>query len=333
MLLSLPFHSFFIINLFLRTIFVISSEPWIAIWAGLEFNLIAFIPLLISTPTPSSTEAAIKYFIIQTFASIIFLISLVLTGIYSLTAVSILLLASAILTKIGAAPFHQWVPNVIATSSWVNLFLILSWQKIAPIVILLKALPSSSNSFLVIISCISSLVGGLGGMNQTQARTLIAFSSIGHIGWILVAVLSSTNLTLIYFVIYILNLFAITHIFMSISTSSLVSALNIIKLPPLYASVTFLLFFSLGGMPPFLGFLPKLFIIKEIILSSLTLPLILIISGSLLRLYYYISFSIIYLFNPNLNLINPNLSFSNLKVFIVLPPLILLPIFLPILYR
>ena len=332
MILIFPFQSFFIINLILRTFFVLSSEAWFSIWAGLEFNLISFIPLLMSKPTINSTEASIKYFIIQALASVILLLSIIIINTIPISIIYIILI-SALLVKIGAAPFHQWVPNVISAISWSNVLIILTWQKIAPIFILIKSIISSHNFFLLISASLSALVGGIGGINQTQARTLIAFSSIGHIGWITAAIIIDIKLTIIYFIIYVLTLFPLTYIFNLLSFKFLNSALNLINIPPSTATLTFLLFFSLGGIPPFLGFLPKLLLIKIIISYNLFIPLIFLIIGSLINLYYYFTFSVIYTFNPNFNATQSSSLITTPYVAFFSSPLFLLPPLLSLFYR
>ena len=190
---SFPFFSFFIFNLLTSTLFTVSSYSWVGMWTGLEFNLISFIPLLIIRPSPSSTESAVKYFIVQAFSSALLLFSLlVLSFLPFLTQLTFLIIARLRL-KIGLAPFHHWVPNIAASISWLNLFLLFRWQKLAPLAILSQFILSPINVKLTaIIRGLSAIVGGLGGLNQTQLRTILAFSSIGHIGWIISCLIIST---------------------------------------------------------------------------------------------------------------------------------------------
>ena len=319
MLITFPFQSFFIQNLILRTLFVISSQSWFSVWCGLEYNLISFIPILITSPSTKSTESAIKYFVIQAIASIILLLTAIITKIVAISNLHIFIVISLIV-KVGVAPFHQWVPNVISAISWFRLFLILTWQKIAPIFILSASTQSSYSTFLVISAGLSSITGGLGGINQTQIRHLIAFSSIGHIGWVLISAIISPLLLFTYFFVYIINLLPLVTLLNSLSVSNFSRARNIILIDKHNASLIFILFFSLGGLPPFLGFAPKLIVIKSILNAFPIVILLILIIGSLINIYYYFSYSVVYLITPNFKASTfPAKTNSNILYFAIIP--------------
>jgi len=191
--LKFPFSSFFIFNLISSSLFTFSSYSWLGVWTGLEYNLISFIPLLIINPSPSSTESSVKYFLIQAIRSALLLFSFLLINVSPLSSpISNLIIILSLSVKLGLAPFHQWVPNVASSLSWPNLLLLLTWQKLAPLALLVQYLNSLNTKFIILIAALSALLGGLGGLNQTQIRSILAFSSIGHIGWTISAALLST---------------------------------------------------------------------------------------------------------------------------------------------
>nr|AML25691.1 NADH dehydrogenase subunit 2 [Histeridae sp. BMNH 1274743] len=278
----------FISTLIIGTIISISSNTWFGVWMGLEINLLSIIPLMSKPNSPISAESSIKYFITQALASSILMMSIINMNMMN-DMTSNLLIESVMLTKMGAAPFHFWFPEVMEGLSWNTNIAIMTWQKLAPMVILMY-LPLMT-SFTIIIIIASMVISGLMGINQTSLRKILAFSSINHIGWMLSTILFMESLWLIYFVTYtvivlpivwIFNQMNLTHIkqFMSTinnSTTKMIVALN---------------FLSLGGIPPFLGFLPKWLAIQGLIENNLIILAIFMVVLTLVPLYFYVRMSL-----------------------------------------
>lgn len=316
----------FICTLIRGTLIAISSSSWLGMWIGLEINLLSFIPLIIDNKNLFSNESAIKYFLTQAFASLIFLFITIIyiikfNTLFNLETIQFnnLVINSAIILKLGAAPFHFWFPNVIEGLSWINSLTILTWQKLAPLIIISYSL-FRETIFLFII--ISTLIGSIGGLNQTSLRKILAYSSINHIGWMLSALLFNNILWLFYFTLYciinlsillifkIFNLFHINQIFIFNNTN------------PILKFCLFINFLSLGGLPPFLGFLPKWIIIENLISINHLFILFFIVIIALITLFFYIrltfsaftfsypSFSWNFNFFQNNLLININLIFN-----------------------
>lgn len=186
----------------------------------------------------------------------------------------------------GAAPFHFWFPEVIEGLNWIRSLIILTWQKIAPLILLIYN--SYLSIFLIFVIILNILIRGLIGLNQLRLRKILTFSSINHIGWIIPAINFSLNVWIIYFIIYsiitinlilifnYLNLFFIKQIIIQFSNNL------ILKL------FFYLNFFSLGGLPPFLGFFPKWLIINQLVENNYIILSFLIIIFTLFTLYYYI---------------------------------------------
>jgi len=287
--------------LFFRTLIfgsliTISSNSWLRAWIGLEINLLSFIPLIIDTNNLISTEASLKYFLTQALASSVLLFAVIISILkfnfisqlnFNYNYSDLIILSSLIL-KSGAAPFHFWFPGVIEGLSWINNLILITWQKIAPIILISYII---NKSFFIFVIICSIIIGSLGGLNQTSLRKIIAFSSINHLGWILAAIISNENLWLFYFLIYrflsltivfFFNLFKIFHINQIFSSIFLSKTLKF---------TLFINLLSLGGLPPFLGFLPKWIVIQQLANSYQLSLLIFITALTLITLYFYLRIS------------------------------------------
>lgn len=259
---------------------------------GLEINLIAFIPLISNKKNILISEAILKYFLIQTLtsANLLFFILIININIFYFNInlqIIYPLLNFALLIKIGAAPFHFWFPSVIEGITWLNCFILSSWQKITPIIVLSYC---SCYPILILRIILSAIFGGIGGLNQTSIRKIIAYSSIRHLRWILISTLININLWLTYFFFYSLISGTIIYIYNLIKSFYLTQLFN-----NKFNSYFFYRFsinlFSLGGLPPFLGFLPKWLVINFIINNNYKIIILIIIIITLINLIYYINIS------------------------------------------
>lgn len=305
----------FLITLIRGTLVTVSSTSWLGAWIGLEINLLSFIPLIINTNNLISSEASLKYFLTQALASSVFLFGVILIFILDRMNNQVflkyrnILISSALLLKRGAAPFHFWFPGVIEGLTWNNRLILITWQKIAPLMLLSYCLRFT---FLCVIAISSILIGSLGGLNQTSLRKLMAFSSINHLGWMVAGIINSETLWISYFIFYCLlsativilfntfNLFHVNQIFILFNNNSLIKF------------SLFLSFLSLGGLPPFLGFLPKWLIIESLVSINLTFLLTAIVCITLITLFFYLRICYsAFLLNHNENSWNFNNFYNN----------------------
>lgn len=291
-----PYISLFSSTLVLGSILALRGNHWIFIWMGLELNLISFIPLLTSSQSNQESEAAIKYFLAQSLGrGLLLLRSLSFlandTGFINKDWFYLLLLTS-LLIKLGLPPCHFWFPSVISSISWPLCIILATWQKIVPVILLFYSFSAKLGTLRFIVISLRSLVGGLGGLNQTQLRPLLAYSSIGHISWILGARLISFWGGVVYFFIYII--ISLPIIFILWSSSSLInSSLNSFSLKSIKLNFLFVpLIISLGGIPPFTGFFPK-WIVLELLSPLSAFLVIVLLFGSIINLYYYLNLSFI----------------------------------------
>nr|YP_009971747.1 NADH dehydrogenase subunit 2 [Cucujus mniszechi]QNG56457.1 NADH dehydrogenase subunit 2 [Cucujus mniszechi] len=293
----------FLNSMIMGTLITISAYSWMSMWMGLEINLLSIIPLLNKHKNIYPSESAMKYFITQTMASSIILFSVIMMSNkfefipQNLNFSLLLMMNSAILTKMGAAPFHFWFPEVMEGLNWFNCFLILTWQKIAPMIIYMYNCNMMNFTSWIII--ISSVIGSIMGFNQISLRKILTYSSINHISWMLASMLNSQIIWLIYFLIYSIISFNIIIIFHKWNIFYINQLINIMNYNMMIKLTFNLNFLSLGGLPPFLGFLPKWMTIHNLISNNFFLLSLIMIIFTLLTLFYYlrITFSSILILN------------------------------------
>nr|APX40187.1 NADH dehydrogenase subunit 2 [Smaragdina rufimana] len=284
----------FFLAMLAGSMITISSHSWMGMWIGLEINLLSIIPLLSSSNNTNSAEATIKYFITQAMASNILLMSILMMTfmedlISPINSPLWMVTQSALFIKMGAAPFHAWFPEVMAGLSWMNCLLMLTWQKIAPMVILMNIFKQSLFVNAIIIS--SALIGTIMGMNQVNLRKIMAYSSINHISWMISTMLAMKSLWILYFSIY--SVISINIIlFLSFFCLNQLNQISMIIISSKFTNLVFNMnFFSLGGLPPFLGFLPKWLTIQYLIYSNNIFLAVFMTVITLIAMFYYLRIS------------------------------------------
>nr|WAX39207.1 NADH dehydrogenase subunit 2 [Anaplecta sp. 7 ZQW-2020] len=272
------------------TLISISSNSWLGVWLGLEVNLLSFIPIMSSTEDIMTTEASMKYFIVQAMASSILIFMITATAIlknYSLNPlITEMPLNMPLLIKLGSAPFHWWFPSVMEGLQWNNCFILLTIQKVAPLTIISYTM--SLNFITTIIVMMSVMVGSMGGYNQVSLRKILTYSSINHLGWLITATIISKPMFLTYLTIYSLMNWIITALMKSMNASHINQINSPSRNNGLAKILMMSMLLSLGGLPPFIGFLPKWLIIMSMINNKAYPIAMLMILTSLITLFYYL---------------------------------------------
>nr|QGZ10022.1 NADH dehydrogenase subunit 2 [Eisenia nordenskioldi nordenskioldi] len=304
-LLYSPISMLTMFTLILSTFMAISSTNWILLWGAMELNLLSFIPVMMRSKTHQEVEGSVKYFLAQALGSALLLTSSTSMWMPFSSTPNFLpiLLTSALLLKLGSVPCHFWYPSVMNSISWISSMILSTWQKLAPISILAFLLPHKNMQFIMLAAGANALVGGFMGMNQSQLRAIMAYSSIGHIGWMLslITVLKPAA-TIMYFLVYsmllcplflIMSFFNILHLkHMNMSSSD-----NLM----LHMTMVILLM-SLGGLPPLTGFMPK-FMSILLLMSTMKILTLLLILGSLMNLFFYLNIAMNMMFlSPSLKI-------------------------------
>nr|UCX59004.1 NADH dehydrogenase subunit 2 [Crenicichla cf. dorsocellata LP-2021] len=282
----------------LGTTITLSSSHWLLAWMGLELNTLAMIPLMAQHHHPRAVEAATKYFLTQAAAAATLLFASTynawLTGqwdiYYMSSPLPTTLITLALAFKIGLAPLHAWLPEVLQGIDLTTGLILSTWQKIAPFALLLQIQPTNSG-IMIFLGLSSTLVGGWGGLNQTQLRKILAYSSIAHLGWMVLIMRFAPALSLLALMTYFLmtaSLFLTFKLNMALNINTLSTSWT--KAPALTA-LTPLILLSLGGLPPLTGFMPKWLILQELTKQDLILTATMAALTALLSLYFYLRLS------------------------------------------
>nr|ADF59440.1 NADH dehydrogenase subunit 2 [Cyrtodactylus philippinicus] len=285
--------SILLMSLLTSTIITMSSNHWLLAWFGLELNTLSILPMIMKSHHPRATEAATKYFLIQVTAATMILLASITnawqTGQWTIThttPTATLLTTVAIMLKLGTAPMYMWYPHVLLGVTMNTALIISTWQKLAPLTLLYMTHNHLNPTTMLLLGLLSTMIGGWAGLNQTQIRTIMALSSIAHMGWLITAITLSPSLATLTMLMYTLTTLAT---FMPLSTTKTATDIGTMwPLSPVALTTTLITLMSLGGLPPLTGFMPKWLILKE--LSSMELPLLAtaLLLSSLLSLYFYI---------------------------------------------
>nr|ASM92963.1 NADH dehydrogenase subunit 2 [Apodemus agrarius] len=276
-------------------VITMSSSNLLLMWVGLELSLLAIIPLLINKKNPRSTEAATKYFIMQATASMIILLAIILNfkqlGLWTFQQQTNSLLLNitliALSMKLGLAPFHFWLPEVTQGIPLHMGLILLTWQKIAPLSILFQFYQLLNPTIIMILAILSILIGAWGGLNQTQMRKIMAYSSIAHMGWMLAILPYNPTMTLLNLLIYII-LTVPMFLMLMLNASTTINSISLLwnKAPTTLVLIPLILL-SLGGLPPLTGFLPKWAIITELLKNNCLIITTMMAIMALLNLFFY----------------------------------------------
>nr|QVL29330.1 NADH dehydrogenase subunit 2 [Ceratitis punctata] len=272
------------------TMITVSSNSWLGAWMGLEINLLSFIPLM-NDNNLMATEASLKYFLTQALASAVLLFAIIMMFLNNfpitknISLFNNLIISSSLLLKSGAAPFHFWFPNVMEGLSWMNSLILMTWQKIAPLMLISY---TTQNNFMILVIISSTIIGSLGGLNQTSLRKLMAFSSINHLGWMLAAMQTNESMWLTYFYFYSFLSFSLIFIFNNFKMFHINQLFNSFFNSKILKFILFLNLLSLGGLPPFIGFLPKWLVIQLLIMNGHYFLMTVMTAMTLITLFFYL---------------------------------------------
>ena len=303
-----------------------SATDMIMIFLGIEIVSISLYVLAgIRRNDPKSNEAALKYFLLGAFATGFLLYGMTLlygsTGSTKLVMIAsairnggvaseplllmgVVLLIIGLGFKVAAVPFHMWAPDVYeGAPTPVTAFMAVG-PKAASLAafyrIFSEAIPQLSPSWeilLCVVSVITMFVGNLGAIMQTNIKRLLAFSSVAHVGYLIIAIIAKNSLSSSALMFYML-----TYAFMIFGTFGIVILLGrkgdenleienysglAYKHPVLALSMTIFLL-SLGGLPPLAGFVAKFFVFSAALKEGFLILVIIAVLNSAVSLYYYL---------------------------------------------
>ncbi len=312
---------------------MISSGNLISIYLGLELMSLALYALIaLRRDNVVATEAAMKYFVLGALASgfLLYGMSMVYgaTGHLDLAEVSkviaagkaeklalvfgIVFLVSGLAFKLGAVPFHMWVPDVYQGSPTTVTLILGGAPKLAAFAITLRLLVDGLHGLaadwqpmLMILAVLSLAIGNLTAIAQTNFKRMLAYSTISHMGFVLLGLMSGSvvgkpelassayGASLFYMLTYVLTTLASFGIVLLLSRQGFecehiddLKGLN--RRSPWHAAIVLLLMFSLAGIPPLVGFYAKLAVLQALVSAGHVTLAVVAVVFSLIGAFYYL---------------------------------------------
>ena len=309
----------FILFAILGSFVLISSDNFLTAFIGLELqSLSLYLMAAFNTKNLNSNEAGIKYFSLGALSSgfLLFGISMIyfdtasftfqnLDNFSTISEVGLALVLIALFFKVSAAPFHIWTPDVYEGSPTISTLFFATLPKFASLIFLFRIYHELNISkidslyyIFQIVCAISLLVGVYGAITQKIIKRLLAFSSINHIGFMLLAIMSyqymSEGTIFFYLIIYLITTFGVFSVILNLRTSegeiTLLTGLNGLKSSSRSKAISMLVFlFSLAGIPPFAGFFAKFFILSASINEGFYMLSVIAVISSVIAAFYYLS--------------------------------------------
>nr|YP_009179437.1 NADH dehydrogenase subunit 2 [Acipenser medirostris]YP_009298507.1 NADH dehydrogenase subunit 2 [Acipenser mikadoi]AJG02642.1 NADH dehydrogenase subunit 2 [Acipenser medirostris]AON77844.1 NADH dehydrogenase subunit 2 [Acipenser mikadoi]UXB59655.1 NADH dehydrogenase subunit 2 [Acipenser medirostris] len=283
-------------SLGIGTTLTFASSHWLLAWMGLEISTLAIIPLMAQQHHPRAVEATTKYFLTQATAAAMILFASTtnawMTGEWNIQEMSnpmaLVLITMALALKIGLAPVHYWLPEVLQGLDLTTGLILSTWQKLAPFALIYQISPMMNPTLVVMLSLASTIVGGWGGLNQTQLRKILAYSSIAHLGWMMIVMQYSPNLAILNLILYITMTSAVFLTFKNVASTKLSMLTLTWSKTPMMTTMAMMTLLSLGGLPPLTGFMPKWLILQELTKQNLPLTASIMALAALLSLFFYL---------------------------------------------
>ena len=309
----------FILFAILGSFVLISSDNFLTAFIGLELqSLSLYLMAAFNTKNLKSNEAGIKYFSLGALSSgfLLFGISMIyydtgsfymqnLNNFTTISEIGLSLVLISLFFKVSAAPFHIWTPDVYEGSPTISTLFFASLPKFASLIFLFRVYQElnisgiqSLNYIFQIVCAISLLVGVYGAITQKVIKRLLAFSSINHIGFMLLGIMSyqfmSEGTLFFYLIIYLITTFGIFAVLLNLRTVegefTKISQLNGLRFTSNSKSISMLVFFfSLAGIPPFAGFFAKFFILSASINDGFFFLSIVAVLSSVIAAFYYLT--------------------------------------------
>ena len=316
-------HFLLIIFSLIGGVIMTSFSNMIMLFLGIEILSISMYILAGSNKSAlSSNEAALKYFLMGAFATCFLLFGIALiygqtasfnlneianafsqkTGNQTMIYAGIFMMMIAMLFKVSAVPFHFWAPDVYQGSPTVVTAYMSTVVKTVAFAAFLKlfmtsfsGLESVWSSTLWIVSAATILIGNITAVYQKNFKRMLAYSSISHAGYMILAVLAMNNLssnsllfyTIAYSISSITSFAVLLIVNKSIGSESIESFYGLGRRNPLLAVVITIAMFSLAGIPPTAGFFAKYYIFSAAVQNNYTNLVLIAIVGSLIGVFYY----------------------------------------------
>ncbi len=334
---------------------LLSANNFLSFYVSLELqSLSLYVLAAFERDDSKSSEAGLKYFILGSFASglLLFGISLIygFTGNLDFESLQMLLnnnsssnIALGVIIgiimfligmffKVSAAPFHMWTPDVYQGSPTIVTSFFATIAKVATVGVLLRItsniLPgwkAELQTIFILITCISVLVGSIGALKQNNLKRLLAYSSIGHVGYMVLAIATFINdfSVIIYLGIYVTMTLGVFTIIMNIKSDGkdlieIQDLAGMSKEHPLIAGAMAVFMFSLAGIPPFAGFFAKFYVFSTALNAGLYIAVLFSMVAAVIAAYYYLRIVKIMYLDAPVNKFSNEMTYGTMLIIIIL---------------
>ena len=307
---------------------MVSGHSLLTLYMGLEIMSLSLYALIASARDRSvAIEAALKYFVLGAIASglLLYGMSMIygITGSLDIAQISnfarastlasqqtlilnfgLVFLVIGVAFKLGAVPFHMWVPDVYQGSPTSVTMFLSTVPKIAAIALLIRLLIDGLgdlqhywSDLLMIIAVLSIALGSLVALMQSNIKRMLAYSTISHIGFVLLGfvtgVVEGYGAAVFYVLVYILmSLAAFGSIIVlnknGFEADQISDYQGLSKHSPWFALIILVVMLSMAGVPPFIGFYSKLFILQQVIAEGYVILAVIAVVFAVISAYYYL---------------------------------------------
>jgi NADH-quinone oxidoreductase subunit N len=324
---SLLSGEFFALALFslLGIMVMISANHFLTLYLGLELlSLSLYSMVALQRDSSVATEAAMKYFVLGALASGLLLYGMSMvygaTGTLEITRVAdaigagnanravlvfgLVFIVAGLAFKLGVVPFHMWIPDVYQGAPTAMTLFIGSAPKLAAFAFFMRMLAQGLQplvgdwqGMLVILAVLSMAIGNVTAIAQTNIKRMLAYSTISHMGFVLLGILAGSkngySSAMFYVVIYVLTTLGSFGIIMLLSregfeSENLADFKGLNRRNPWYAFIMLLIMFSLASVPPMVGFYAKLSVLQAIIDEGYVWLAVVAVLFSLVGAFYYL---------------------------------------------
>ncbi|SNX71203.1 NADH dehydrogenase subunit N [Cereibacter ovatus] len=301
---------------------MVSAGDLMALYMGLELQSLAlYVVASLRRDSPKSTEAGLKYFVLGALSSglLLYGVSLVY-GFAGTTLFSgimqtlndgvplgllfgLVFMLSGLAFKVSAAPFHMWTPDVYEGSPTPVTAFFSTAPKVAAMALIARVvhdafggIPGDWRQVLAALAVVSMFLGSVAAIGQRDIKRMMAYSSIGHMGYAMVGLVAGTaagvQAMLLYMAIYVtMNIGAFAFILSMEKDGrpvTTIDSLNMFaKREPLKAFAVLILMFSLAGVPPFIGFFAKFYVLMAAVKAGMVWLAVLTVLAAVIGAYYY----------------------------------------------
>jgi len=315
---------------------MVSAGDMIALYVGLELQSLAlYVVAAFNRDSPRSTEAGLKYFVLGALSSGLLLYGAsliygytgstnlaIIAGIIKSEGVSLgltfglVFVCAALAFKISAAPFHMWTPDVYEGSPTPVTAFFATAPKVAAAGLFARVLfdgfggaVAEWQQILVFVAVASMFLGSIAAIGQTNLKRLMAYSSIGHMGFALVGLAAGTvegaQALMLYLAIYVVMTIGVFAFILAMERDGkpvvqIGDLAGLAQAKPAQALALAVLMFSLAGLPPLVGFFAKFFAFKAAVDAGLAPLAIAGAVASVIAAYYYLNIvRLMYLAEPD----------------------------------